>query len=209
MTKVLIADDHPIVREGVRRVLQAAVEIEVVGEVGRSDDVLPAVRKFLPDVLVLDISMPGPDFLTVLADLAIAQPGLHTLILSAHPEEDFAVRALRAGALGYLTKGYAPKDLVEAVRWVAQGRRYVTSVLAERLAMGLTGDAAILPHERLSNREFEVLRLLAAGRSLKEIAAQLGINPKTVSTFRARVLLKLEVHTNADLVRYALEHHLT
>jgi len=210
MTKVLIADDHPIVREGVRRVLQAAVEIEVVGEVGRSDDVLPAVRKFGPDVLVLDISMPGPDFLAVLADLALAHPGLHTLILSAHPEEDFAVRAFRAGALGYLTKGYAPKDLVEAVRCVAQGRRYVTSALAERLlAMALTGDAAILPHEQLSNREFEVLRLLAAGRSLKEIAALLGIHPKTVSTFRARVLLKLEVRTNADLVRYALEHHLT
>ena len=209
MTKVLIADDHPIVREGVRRVLQAAVEVEVVGEVGRSDDVLPAVRKLGPDVLVLDISMPGPDFLTVLADLAKSHAGLHTLILSAHPEEEFAVRAFRAGALGYLTKGYAPKDLVEAVRWVAQGRRYVTPALAERLALGLTGDASVLPHERLSNREFEVLRLLAAGRSLKEIAAQLGINPKTVSTFRARVLLKLEVHTNADLVRYALEHHLT
>jgi two-component system, NarL family, invasion response regulator UvrY len=209
VTRVLIADDHPIVREGVRRVLQAAAEIEVVGEVGRSDDVVPAVGKLAPDVLVLDISMPGPDFLTVLAELARTHPAVHTLILSAHPEEDFAVRALRAGALGYLTKGYAPKDLVEAVRWVSLGRRYITPVLAERLALGLSGDDAVLPHERLSGREFEVLRLLAAGRSLKEIAAQLGINPKTVSTFRARVLQKLALHTNADLVRYALEHHLT
>jgi two-component system invasion response regulator UvrY len=209
VTKVLIADDHPIVREGVRRVLQGAVEMEVVGEVGRGDDVLPAVRKLGPDVLVLDISMPGPDFLTVLADLATTHPGLHTLILSAHPEEEFAVRAFRAGAFGYLTKGYAPKDLVEAVRIVAQGRRYVTPALAERLARDLTDDAAGLPHERLSNREFEVLRLLAAGRSLKEIAAQLGVNPKTVSTFRARVLEKLGLRTNADLVRYTMEHHLT
>ena len=208
MTKVLIADDHPVVREGVRRVLQGAVEVEVVGEVGRSDDVVPAVRKFGPDVLVLDISMPGPDFLSVLADLATSHPRVHTLILSAHPEEEFAVRALRGGALGYLTKGYAPKDLLDAVRWVAQGRRYVTPALAERLALALTDDSAVLPHERLSNREFEVLRLLAAGRSLKEIAAQLGVNPKTVSTFRARVLQKLEAQTNADLVRYALEHHL-
>jgi two-component system invasion response regulator UvrY len=208
VTKVLIADDHPIVREGVRRVLQGAVEIEVVAEVGRADDVVPAVRKHAPDVLVLDISMPGPDFLTVLADLAAAHPGLRTLILSAHPEEEFAVRAFRAGALGYLTKGYAPKDLIDAVRWVALGRRYVTPVLAERLALGLTGDAAVLPHEKLSDREFEVLRMLAVGRSLKEIAAQLGINPKTVSTFRSRVLQKLGAHTNADLVRYAMEHHL-
>ena len=209
MTKVLIADDHPIVREGVRRVLQDAAEMEVVGEVGRSDDVAPAVRKFRPDVLILDISMPGPDVLSVLADLATSHPVLRTLILSAHPEEEYAVRAFRAGAFGYLTKGYAPKDLVEAVRIVAQGRRFVTASMAERLALSLAGDATLLPHERLSNREFEVLRLLAAGRSLKEIAARLGIHPKTVSTFRARILEKLVMHTNADLVRYAVEHHLT
>jgi len=209
VTKVLIADDHPIVREGVRRVLQDAAEMEVVGEVGRSDDVAPAVRKFRPDVLILDISMPGPDVLSVLADLATSHPVLRTLILSAHPEEEYAVRAFRAGAFGYLTKGYAPKDLVEAVRIVAQGRRFVTASMAERLALSLAGDATLLPHERLSNREFEVLRLLAAGRSLKEIAARLGIHPKTVSTFRARILEKLVMHTNADLVRYAVEHHLT
>jgi two-component system invasion response regulator UvrY len=209
VTKVLLADDHPVVREGVRRVLQRAVEIEVVGEVGRGDDVVPAVLALRPDVLVLDISMPGADFLVVLADLQKLHGGLHTLILSAHPEEQFAARAFRAGALGYLTKGYAPQDLVDAVRSVAQGRRYVTPALAERLALGLAGDDGVLPHERLSNREFEVLRFLAAGRSLKEIAAQLGVNPKTVSTFRARALQKLGVRTNADLVRYALEHHLT
>jgi two-component system, NarL family, invasion response regulator UvrY len=209
VTRVLIADDHPVVREGVRRVLQRAVEIEVVGEVGRGDDVMPAVLALRPDVLVLDITMPGADFLAVLADLQKLHAGLHTLILSAHPEEGFAVRAFRAGALGYLTKGYAPADLVDAVRSVAQGRRYVTPALAEHLAVGLGGDDGSLPHERLSNREFEVLRSLAAGRSLKEIAAQLGINPKTVSTFRARVPQKLGVRTNAGLVRYALEHHLT
>jgi two-component system, NarL family, invasion response regulator UvrY len=208
VTRVLLADDHPVVREGVRRVLQGALEVEVVGEVDRSDDVVPAVRRLTPDVLVLDIGMPGPDFLTVLADLATAQPPIHTLILSAHPEEQFAVRAFRAGALGYLTKGYAPKDLIEAVRVVAQGRRYVTASLAERLAMGLSGGDELLPHERLSDREFEVLRLLAAGRSLKEIAAQLAVNPKTVSTFRSRILKKLDVRTNADLVRYAMQHHL-
>lgn len=208
MTKVLIADDHPVVREGVRRILQGAVEVEVVGEVGRADEVIAAAGRLKPDVVILDIGMPGPSFLEVLADLPGACPGARTLILSAQAEEDFAVRALRGGATGYLTKGYAPGELVEAVRRVAQGRRYVTDALAEQLALGLVSDAEKAPHEKLSNREFEVLRLLAAGASLKEIGAQLSVNPKTVSTFRARLLEKLGAKTNADLVRYAIEHHL-
>jgi two-component system invasion response regulator UvrY len=208
MTKVLIADDHPVVREGVRRILQGAVEMVVVGETGRADEVVAAAGRLRPDVVILDIGMPGPDFLEVLADLPSACPGVHTLILSAHPEEEFAVRALRGGATGYLTKGYAPGELVEAVRRVAQGRRYVTDDLAEQLALGLVSDTPKAPHEKLSNREFEVLRLLAGGASLKEIGARLSVNPKTVSTFRSRLLEKLGVRTNADLVRYALEHKL-
>lgn len=208
MTKVLIADDHPVVREGVRRILQAAVEMDVVGEVGRGDEVVPAAGRLGPDVVILDIGMPGPDFLEVLGELTLTCPSARTLILSAQPEEQFAVRALRGGATGYLTKGYAPGELVEAVRRVAQGRRYVTDALAEQLALGLVTDQPKPPHERLSNREFEVLRLLAGGASLKEIGARLSVNPKTVSTFRARVLEKLGVKTNADIVRYAIEHHL-
>ena len=208
MTKVLIADDHPVVREGVRRILQGAVEIEVVGEVGRADEVIPAAGRLKPDVVILDIGMPGPGFLEVLADLPAACPAVHALILSAQPEEEFAVRALRGGATGYLTKGYAPAELIEAVRRVAQGRRYLTDSLAEQLALGLLTEGQKPAHEKLSNREFEVFRLLAGGASLKEIGAQLSVNPKTVSTFRARVLDKLGVRTNADLVRYAIEHHL-
>lgn len=208
MTKVLIADDHPVVREGVRRILQGAVEMEIVGEVGRSDEVLEAARRLKPDVVILDIGMPGPGFLEVLEALPGACPGAKALILSAQPEEEYAVRALRSGAVGYLTKGYAPADLIEAVRRVAQGRRYVTDALAEQLALGLVSAADKPPHERLSNREFQVLRLLAEGLSLKEIAARLVVNPKTVSSFRARVLQKLGAKTNADLVRYAIEHHL-
>ena len=208
MTRVLVADDHPVVREGVRHVLQGAVEMEVVGEVGRADEVLPAVRRLTPDVVILDIGMPGPSFLEVLAALPEAHPGAHALILSAHSEEEYAVRAFRGGATGYLTKGYASAELLDAVRRVAQGRRYVSASLAEQLAMGLAGDAEPKPHERLSNREFEVLRLLALGRSLKEIAAELDVSPKTVSSFRARILEKLRARTNADLIRYALEHSL-
>ena len=208
MTRILIADDHPVVREGVRRILQTAPEMEVVGEVGRSDEVLEASRRLKPDVLILDITMPGPSFLDVLAGLPSACAATRTLILSAQPEEEFAVRALRAGATGYLTKGYAPPDLVEAVRRIAAGHRYVTPAVAEQLASGLAKGAAGAAHEQLSNREFEVLRLLAAGLSLKEISARLGVSPKTVSSFRARVLGKMHLRTNADLVRYALEHHL-
>jgi DNA-binding NarL/FixJ family response regulator len=208
VTTVLIADDHPVVREGVRRILQAAVEVEVVGEAGRGDDAIEAARRLKPDVVVLDIAMPGPDFLEVLGELRTAHPGAKVLILSAQPEEDFAVRALRGGATGYLTKGYAPAELVEAVRRVAQGRRYVTDALAEQLALGLVGGGEKAPHEKLSNREFEVLRLIAGGQSLKQIAALLDVNPKTVSTFRARVLDKLALRTNADLIRYALLYKL-
>ena len=208
MTRVLVADDHPVVREGVRRILQAAPEVEVVGEAARADEALDAVRKLKPDVLILDIGMPGPSYLEVLAALPGANAGTRALILSAQPEEEYAVRALKAGATGYLTKGYAPPDLVEAVRRIASGRRYVTPQLAEQLALGVVEGAAKAPHETLSNREFEVFRLLASGLSLKEIGGRLGVSPKTVSSFRARVLDKMGVRTNAGLVRYAVEHHL-
>jgi two-component system invasion response regulator UvrY len=208
VTRVLIADDHPVVREGVRRILESASEVEVVGEVGRSDEVVEAARRTRAEVIVLDIAMPGPSFLEVLAALPAECPGTRALILSAQPEEEYAVRALRAGATGYLTKGYAPPDLVEAVRRVASGHRYVSAALAEQLALGVLDDVAKPPHEQLSGREFEVLRMLAGGLSLKEIAARLRVSPKTVSSFRARLLEKMKMRTNAELVRYAVEHHL-
>jgi two-component system invasion response regulator UvrY len=208
VTRVLIADDHPVVREGVRRILQGAAEMEVVGEVGRSDEVLEAARRLKPDVLILDIGMPGPSYLEVLAALPAASRGTRALILSAQPEEEQAVLAMRGGATGYLTKGYSPPDLIEAVRRIATGRRYVTAALAERLALGVIEEAEKPPHEQLSRRELEVLKLLAGGLSLKEIAGRLGVSPKTVSSFRARVLEKMGLRTNADLVRYALEHRL-
>jgi len=208
MTRVLIADDHPVVREGVRRILERAPEMEVVGEVGRMDEVIAAAQRLQADVIVLDIGMPGPSYLEALAALPKASPGTRALMLSAEPEEEYGVRSLKAGAHGYLTKDYDPPELIEALRRVAQGRRYFSAALAERLALGAVGEAETAPHEHLSNREFEVLRLLAGGLSLKEIAARLGVNPKTVSTFRARLLEKMSFKTNADVVRYALEHRL-
>ena len=208
MTRVLIADDHPVVREGVRRILQGAAEVEVVGEVGRSDEVLDAVRRLKPEVVILDIGMPGPSYLDVLAALVAAGGGTRALILSAQPEEEYAVRALRGGATGYLTKGYSPPDLIDAVRQIAAGRRYVSAALAEKLALGVVDGVEKLPHELLSPREFEVLKLVAGGLSLKEIAGRLSVSPKTVSSFRARVLEKMGLKSNADLIRYALEQRL-
>ena len=208
MTRVLIADDHPVVREGVRRILQGAPEVEVVGEVGRSDEVLDAVRRLKPEVLILDIGMPGPSDLDVLAALTAAGGATRALILSAQPEEEYAVRALRGGATGYLTKGYSPPDLVDAVRQIAAGRRYVSAALAEKLALEVVDGVEKPPHELLSPRELEVLKLVAGGLSLKEIAGRLDVSPKTVSSFRARVLEKMGLKTNADLVRYALEQRL-
>jgi DNA-binding NarL/FixJ family response regulator len=208
MTRVLIADDHPVVREGVRRILQGASEVEVVGEVGRSDDALEAVRTLKPEVLILDIGMPGPSYLEVLAGLPAAFGGTHALILSAQPEEEYAVNALRGGATGYLTKGYSPPDLIEAVRRVAAGHRYVTTAFAEQLALGVVEETSRPVHEQLSGRELEVMKFLAGGLSLKEIGGRLGVSPKTVSSFRARLLEKMGLKTNADLVRYALEHRL-
>lgn len=208
MIKVLIADDHHVVREGLRRVLEAAPDIQVVKEVGRGDQVADGVRESSPDVVLLDISMPGPDFLEVIRASTASRPGTRVLVLSAHPEEEFAIRAIRGGAAGYISKGHSPRELVEAVRRISAGGRFISPALAEQLAIGLAEEASQPVHQRLSNREFEVLRLIAAGRSLKEVAATLNINPKTVSSFRTRLLAKLELKTNADLVRYALEHKL-
>jgi len=166
------------------------------------------VRRLKPDVLILDIGMPGPSYLDVLSALTAAGGATRALILSAQPEEEYAVRALRGGATGYLTKGYSPPDLIYAVRQIAAGRRYVSAALAEKLALEVVDGVEKPPHELLSPRELEVLKLVAGGLSLKEIAGRLGVNPKTVSSFRARVLEKMGLKTNADLVRYALEQRL-
>jgi len=208
MTRVLIADDHPVVREGIRRVLERSPDIQVVGEVSEGTMVPDAIAQNPVDVLVLDISMPGPTFLQTLETLREQAPRVRVLILSAHPEEQFALRALRSGASGYLEKSYTASQLLEAVHRVAAGRRYISEKLAEQLATGAQGGQEDRTHEALSEREFQVLLQIAAGRSLKQIAAALEINPKTVSSYRARILAKLGFTTNAELVRYAMQHQL-
>jgi two-component system, NarL family, invasion response regulator UvrY len=208
MIRLFIADDHPVVRAGLRGIIEGEPDFEVVGEARDGGDMLARIGRTPAEVLLLDVSMPGPGFLEVLAGLRQDHPRVAVLVLSVHPEDQYAVRALRAGAAGYLTKDHSPDELVAAIRKVHRGGKYVSPSLAEKLAVGLEIGASSWPHEQLSNREYDVLCLLGSGRTVKEIASRLALSPKTVSTYRARVLEKMQLATNADLVRYAAQHGL-
>ena len=204
MQRVLLVDDHAVVRRGVRAILEDNLPAIAVAEAASGDEALAALAD-PPDAVVLDLSMPGRDGFDLLAEIKHRQPKLPVLIMSLHGEEQFALRALRAGAAGYLTKSTAPEQLVAAITKVLRGGRYISESLAERLAadVGLPGSAS--PHERLSDREFDVMRGIASGRSVSEIAAQMHLSVKTVSTYRTRLLDKMGMSTNAELTRYALE----
>jgi two-component system, NarL family, invasion response regulator UvrY len=207
--RLLIADDHPVVRHGLRRIVDEQPGLTVIGEAVNGDELLATLPRLPADVVLLDVSMPGPGFLQVLEQLRTAHPTVAVLVLSVHPEDQYAVRALRAGAAGYLTKDHSPEQLIEAIRKVYRGGRYVSATLAERLAADLAIPAARQArHEILSDREYEVLCLLGSGRTVKEISADLRLSPKTVSTYRARLLEKMQASSNADLVRYAAQHGL-
>ena len=208
MIRLLIADDHPIVREGLKRMIVECVDMRVVGEAADSHELLVLARRVQADVLLLDISMPGAGFLTTLRHVKAIRPDLRVLVLSVHPEDQYAVRALKDGAAGYLTKDHSPEALAKAIRRVHGGRTYVTASLAERLASQLVGETERPGHEALSEREFEVLCLLGSGQSVNDIARKLALSPKTISTYRARILEKMELKTNAELIRYTLEHGL-
>ena len=208
MIRILIADDHPVVRAGIRRIVQEAPGLEVVGEVADRDDLFVCLPRLPADIVLLDVSMPGLGFLETLQRLRTEHSTVAVLVLSVHPEEQYAVRALRAGASGYLTKDQSADQLAEAIRRVHRGHKYVSPRLAEHLAADLTVGARDVRHEVLSDREYEVLCLLGSGRTVKETAGSLHLSPKTVSTYRARVLEKMHATTNADLVRYAALHGL-
>lgn len=206
--RFLIADDHAILRAGLRQILAEEYPGACFAEAADSRAALSAALDGEWSLVLMDISMPGRGGLEVLKELRAQRPRLPVLILSMHPEEQFAVRALKSGAAGYLTKASAAEELVQAVARILAGGRYVSASLAERLAATLGGAGEGLPHETLSDREFQILRLLAAGRAVKEIADELTLSVNTVSTYRARVLEKLALQTNADLTRYALTHGL-
>ena len=198
--RVLIVDDHPLIRRAIRELLEPETG-EPVEEAGTPDEALAQIRAHQWDIVLLDLSMPGNTGLQLLTTIHAERPELPILIVSAHAEDQYAVRLLRAGASGFVSKETAPDVLVRAVRRVAGGGRYISEALAEHLA-----DEKREPIEALSNREHEVLRLMAAGRSPTEIAASLSLSVKTISTYRARLLQKLRARTTADLIRYALEH---
>lgn len=206
--RVLIADDHLIVRKGLRHIIDQQPDIRVVAEAGNYGEVAQAMREQVCDVLLLDISMPGKDGIEVLRTVKKRDPDVKVLILSAHAPAQFAVRSLKAGAVGYLTKDSAPEKLVDAIRTVALGRKYITPEIAESLAEHVQDDSQGMPHEHLSDREFQTVRLIASGRTLTEIANELCISPKTVSVYRARVLEKMGLHSNAEITHYAIKHGL-
>ena len=208
MIRVLVADDHAVVRRGVLQILADAPDIVVAGEASTGREVLQAVWKNNLDVLVLDIAMPDGGGLEVLKQLRTLKPDLRVLILSMYPERQYAVRALKAGAAGYLTKDSAPDELITAIRRAAQGGKYISQSLAEKLAVEVGDEVEKEPHETLSDREYQVTCLLAAGKTVTEIATELSLSAKTVSTYRARTLKKLGLRNTAEIIRYALERGL-
>ena len=208
MIKVLVVDDHAIVREGFKMILSDASGIQVVGEAGNCAEALEQVRRKEYDVVALDIAMPDINGLVVLEQLRHLDPTLPVLMVSVHPEQQYAVRCLKAGARGYANKLSDPEELVSAIRKVATGGLYITPSLAETLSTYVSTDFHRPLHERLSDREFEVMCMIASGQSAAAIATNLGISSKTVSTYKSRILGKMEMTNAAQLIRYAIEHGL-
>jgi DNA-binding NarL/FixJ family response regulator len=208
MTRILIADDHELVRRGLGQILAEAFPELHLGQAADGRETLQALEKEQWDLVLLDINMPGRSGLEVLEDLKRLRPGLRVVVLSAFPEKDYALRAFKLGAAGYVSKQSASGELIAAVKKILAGGRYITPSLAEVLAATIAGETATLPHELLSNRELQVLRQVALGKSLKEIAAELSLSEKTVGTYRLRISRKLGLGTNVEIARYALQHQL-
>jgi two-component system invasion response regulator UvrY len=205
---VLIADDHAIVRQGLRQILSETDDLVVTGEADDGAEALQLARQQEWDVFLLDVTMPNRNGIDTLKQLKKEFPRLPVLILSMHPEEQYAVRALKAGASGYLNKGSAPEQLVTAIRHVASGKKYVSAAVALQLVDALADNNEKLPHERISDREYQVLVLISTGNTLTQIAEKLNLGVATVSTYRARLLEKMGLNSTAELIRYGLEHGL-
>ena len=208
MIRVLIVDDHAIVRRGLRQIVAETGDIVVNGEAETGSQAIKTARQEEFDVMLLDISLPDKNGIEVLKQIKKEQPKLAVLMLSMHGEREFAVRALKAGASGYLTKQSAPAQLVTAIRHVAAGKKYVSPALAEELANAMGVDIEKPLHETLSDREFQTLRLIASGKTLSDMSAELCLSPKTISVYRSRLLEKLKLKNNSDLIRYAIKNRL-
>jgi two-component system invasion response regulator UvrY len=208
MIRVVIADDHPIVRAGLKQIIMDEADIVVAGEASNGAELLEQVRRQDFDIVLLDLSMPGMDGLDVLKQLKIEMPRLPVIILTVHPESQYALRILKAGASGYLTKESASGELVKAIRRVHARGKYITPALAEKIAFALDEDAGGLPHEILSDREYQVLCLIGSGKTVTQIADALALSVKTVSTYRTRILEKMHLENNAELIHYAVHNGL-
>lgn len=208
MIKILIADDHPIVRAGLSRIVSKESDITVAGEAQNAREVLELIHRHEFDVVVLDISMPEKTGLEILEQIRAERPALPVLILSMHPEEQYAIQAFKSGAAGYLTKTSVSEELVKAVRKVDSGGKYVSPHFAEKMVSVLEKGVKKLPHETLSSRELQVMRMIASGRPPKDIAKKLRLSVRTVNTYRERIMEKLNVKSNAEIVRYSLENKL-
>jgi len=209
MLRILIADDHTVVRKGLKQILMEAFKSALIEEVADAEELVKEALLKEWDVIITDLSMPGRSGLDALHQIRQHDPKLPVLILSIHPEEQYAVRVLKAGAAGYMSKDMASEELVNAVNRVLLGKKYISPLVAEKLAAELDLDETKLPHETLSDREFDVLKLIAVGRSISEIAGMMSLSPTTISTYRTRIMAKLNMKTNADLILYSLEHKLT
>jgi len=208
LMNILIVDDHAVVRAGLRQIISGVSDMAVADEADSAVEALAKIRKKVYSMVILDISMPGKSGLDVLKEIRNEHPRLPVLMLSMYPEDQYAMRALRSGAAGYMTKDSAPEELVTAIRTVAAGRKYISSDLAERLAFNLEADMKKEPHEILSDREYQVLCTIASGRTVSEIADQLSLSVKTISTYRSRILEKMQLKNNAELTNYAIRNHL-
>jgi DNA-binding NarL/FixJ family response regulator len=208
MIKLIIADDHPIVREGLKQIIADSQHFTVSDEAGDGPELLDKVRKEDFDVIILDLKMPGMDGLDVLKQLKVEKPRIPVIILTVHPEAQYALRILRAGASGYLTKESVSTELITAIRKVHRGGKYISPGLAEKIAFALDTDSEKMLHETLSDREYQVMYMIASGKTVTEIAEEISLSVKTISTYRARILEKMNMKTNAELTRYAFQNSL-
>ncbi|MBI1937599.1 MAG: response regulator transcription factor [Ignavibacteriales bacterium] len=208
MIKIFVADDHSLIREGIKNIISKEYDMSVVGETADPLKIIELAQHIKPDLLILDLSMPGKSGLDVLKEIKSVSPETKVLIMTMLPEDQFAKRTLKAGASGYLTKDSAPDELINAIRKIINGKKYISPSLAEKLAEDLDDTSPKEPHELLSDREFQVLKMIAAGKSQTEIADELSIGISTVNTYRTRILEKLNLHTNAELIHFAYNNKL-
>ena len=208
MINILVIDDHPVVRQGIKQIIAEMPDIQITSETGNSDEALNKIKEQDFDVVTLDISMPGKGGLEIIKEIKDIKPDLPVLVLTIHPEIQFAIRMIKLGASGYLTKDRAPIELIEAIRMVSQGHKYISSNLSEKIFHYMPIDTEKLPHEKLSSREYQIMLMIASGNTLKEIAQEIFISIKTVSTHRRNILHKMQMTKNIELVHYAIKNDL-